>query len=559
MQAPSTDTEQLRLARERIAALEQELAALRSQTPTPTPTPITPTPTTPTTTRTSTILHRPTPLLKPRPVIMTRRAAAAAAAAKAAVSAVVADLTRNIPKTPITVQPRQLESSALSESRKSASATPVPILSPSSSEVSGHESELSSSALAVMEHHSSPCPETPCPETTQPSANSCKSSPRMDSRKDLPSIEPAPVVLQASAPIIEAVTPELPRPTSPSEKSSSQDDRHFLSTSLPTDSKSSSPKPQAPAPASAPSSEKSKTETAPSQKRRPPPLPVVKTASTKKERHNIIAKCTEPRPGQTRYWTEEEHEHFLEAVAEYGEKAYVAISNYVETRTPKQVRTHAQKFQMKMARLAKQSIEAGEPIQMPAGMNPVVQVPTVDGKSTLVPLPSDGHNTEVLVKLGNEIPGHVPVIVAQPPSKGDTKKRTTKKSTSGDKKEKKEKPVDALVKISSTVSDEMSDESVSAQTDPYMDYIGGASDSKVEMDLEHTFAAKLCQTLKSAGSDIDSGEGEFLMSDGASNDSRSVDKDDEDLEDLDKLEDGDFSLAAFSNPTDNWLLPDVPV
>lgn len=75
--------------------------------------------------------------------------------------------------------------------------------------------------------------------------------------------------------------------------------------------------------------------------------------ATKKERTQLVAKCTEPRPGQTRYWTEEEHDRFLEAVARHGEKAYVAISNYVETRTPKQVRTHAQKFQMKMARLAK--------------------------------------------------------------------------------------------------------------------------------------------------------------------------------------------------------------
>jgi SHAQKYF class myb-like DNA-binding protein len=81
------------------------------------------------------------------------------------------------------------------------------------------------------------------------------------------------------------------------------------------------------------------------------PLKVMK--SIKKDRVVLVAKCTEPRPGQTRYWTEEEHERFLEAVSRHGEKAYVAISNYVETRTPKQVRTHAQKFQMKMARLAR--------------------------------------------------------------------------------------------------------------------------------------------------------------------------------------------------------------
>lgn len=544
MPSPPSDAEQLRLARQRIAALEQELATLRSQTPTPTPT-----------TPASTTMPTPSPQpLKPRPIIMTRRASAAAAAAAAAVSAVAADLTTNIntPKISLPVKPRQPHSSALSQSRTSPSPDPIP--SPTTSEVSVDPSDFGSatSAVDIIEHHLSTSSDT------HPSIDNSKSaSPRSDSRNDLPFIEPAPVSLQATEPIIEAVTPELPEPTPTKEKTVSDRDRRFLSASLPTDSKSESQTPQVPNPLQG--TDNSKTDKAPPQKRRPPPLPVVKTASTKKERHNIVAKCTEPRPGQTRYWTDEEHERFLEAVAEYGEKAYVAISNYVETRTPKQVRTHAQKFQMKMARLAKQSIEAGEPIQMPAGMNPVVQVPTADGKCTLVPLPSEGPSPEVLAKLGTGVPGHVPVIVAQPPFRADPTKQSSKKSTEGEAKEKKEKPADVLVKMSSTVTEEMSDESASAQTDPYMDYIGAASDSKVEMDLEHSFAAKLCQTLNEPGNDGDSGEGEFLMSDGASNDSRGVDKDDDDLEDFDKLEDGDFPLAAFSNATDTWLLPDVPV
>jgi SHAQKYF class myb-like DNA-binding protein len=79
----------------------------------------------------------------------------------------------------------------------------------------------------------------------------------------------------------------------------------------------------------------------------------VGSKSLKKERVTVLAKCTEPKAGQTRYWTQAEHDRFLEAVAVHGEKAYVAISNYVETRTPKQVRTHAQKFTMKVARLAR--------------------------------------------------------------------------------------------------------------------------------------------------------------------------------------------------------------
>lgn len=48
-----------------------------------------------------------------------------------------------------------------------------------------------------------------------------------------------------------------------------------------------------------------------------------------------------------------EHNHFLYAVKLFGAKNYVAISQFVGTRTPKQVRTHAQKYQMKLQREAK--------------------------------------------------------------------------------------------------------------------------------------------------------------------------------------------------------------
>lgn len=53
---------------------------------------------------------------------------------------------------------------------------------------------------------------------------------------------------------------------------------------------------------------------------------------------------------QTRYWTELEHNLFLAAVRLYGAKAYVAISAYVGSRTPKQVRSHSQKYQLRQAR-----------------------------------------------------------------------------------------------------------------------------------------------------------------------------------------------------------------
>lgn len=362
--------------------------------------------------------------------------------------------------------------------------------------------------------------------------------------------------------LFETLTPDLGRPVPPAAvKPVSRESRHFLSAPLPV------VRPKLKEADNTPKLQEAKR--AGGARRRPPPLPVVKTASTKKERHNIIATCTEPKPGQTRYWTEEEHDRFLEAVAEYGEKAYVAISNYVETRTPKQVRTHAQKFQMKMARLARQSIDAGEPVQIPAGMSPVVQMHT-DGKATLVQLHVSGQSTDLCANMANGLPGHVPVVTVPPSRAMQPKKRNTAKANSAKNSKslpkvetrpgkvtqvtEKTKPVDALAKVSST----MTEESSSALTDPYIDYISGASDSKVDMELEHTFAAKLCQTLQGTATDNErvTKEGEFLMSDGASNDSGSSGDDDDDLADLENLEDGDLSLAPFTNASECWLLPD---
>mmetsp|Transcript_30103 Transcript_30103/g.80825 ORF Transcript_30103/g.80825 Transcript_30103/m.80825 type:complete len:364 (+) Transcript_30103:95-1186(+) len=51
---------------------------------------------------------------------------------------------------------------------------------------------------------------------------------------------------------------------------------------------------------------------------------------------------------QPRYWTSEEHRLFLEALEKYGPKNVKAISTYVRTRTPTQVRTHAQKYFLRM-------------------------------------------------------------------------------------------------------------------------------------------------------------------------------------------------------------------
>lgn len=58
-------------------------------------------------------------------------------------------------------------------------------------------------------------------------------------------------------------------------------------------------------------------------------------------------------PGQSRYWTPDEHKLFLEALREYGHKDLRSISAYVGTRNMTQVRTHSQKYFMRLMREAK--------------------------------------------------------------------------------------------------------------------------------------------------------------------------------------------------------------
>lgn len=336
----------------------------------------------------------------------------------------------------------------------------------------------------------------------------------------------------------------------------------------------------------------------PSTAKRRAHVPTSKTASTKKDRPTLIAKCVEPRPGQTRYWTAEEHERFLEAIAQYGEKAYVAISNYVETRTPKQVRTHAQKFQMKMARLARQSLEAGQPIQMPRGMCPVIEVP-VGSKSTIVPIspeqsaklsarastapldsktimsalsniPIVGKKRCASSKLGGTENGEEQSME----SARKMQKRCGSKSDGEDVaiEVKEEETVGSEVGGNSMVAEDSNlmgvseggnfvdeDSPVSKITEGGAEYdleCSGVCDSD-EMDLESKLAAKLGETLvEVTGANVDVSNGDFLVSERSTNGScSSVDEDD--LEDLDHLEDGDLSLVPFSNASENWLLPDI--
>ena len=58
---------------------------------------------------------------------------------------------------------------------------------------------------------------------------------------------------------------------------------------------------------------------------------------------------------QSRYWTQQEHQRFLEAIQKFGRKDVKAIASYVGSRNPTQVRTHAQKYYAKMERETRKS------------------------------------------------------------------------------------------------------------------------------------------------------------------------------------------------------------
>uniref|UniRef100_A0A7S2ZC08 HTH myb-type domain-containing protein n=1 Tax=Rhodosorus marinus TaxID=101924 RepID=A0A7S2ZC08_9RHOD len=65
---------------------------------------------------------------------------------------------------------------------------------------------------------------------------------------------------------------------------------------------------------------------------------------------NGVASGKNAAKAQSRYWTRDEHERFLSAVELYGSRDVRSIADYVGTRNPTQVRTHAQKYFMKVAK-----------------------------------------------------------------------------------------------------------------------------------------------------------------------------------------------------------------
>lgn len=69
----------------------------------------------------------------------------------------------------------------------------------------------------------------------------------------------------------------------------------------------------------------------------------------------------EKKKPQSRYWTPEEHQRFLEALNKFGHKDVKAISMHVSTRNATQVRTHAQKYFLRLERERRKKVDDGTP------------------------------------------------------------------------------------------------------------------------------------------------------------------------------------------------------
>lgn len=67
----------------------------------------------------------------------------------------------------------------------------------------------------------------------------------------------------------------------------------------------------------------------------------------------------EKKKPQSRYWTPEEHQRFLEALQKYGHKDVKSISMHVSTRNATQVRTHAQKYFLRLERERRKKEDVG--------------------------------------------------------------------------------------------------------------------------------------------------------------------------------------------------------
>lgn len=76
------------------------------------------------------------------------------------------------------------------------------------------------------------------------------------------------------------------------------------------------------------------------------------TAEIESLKQTIVAQKAFPpaKPMNVSFWNEEEHKRFLEGIERFGVKNFKKIAEHVGTRTRLQIRSHAQKYFMKLKR-----------------------------------------------------------------------------------------------------------------------------------------------------------------------------------------------------------------
>lgn len=142
------------------------------------------------------------------------------------------------------------------------------------------------------------------------------------------------------------------------------------------------------------------TEHPPAPHLRPPaPPPASASASTT----NPPAPQEETKKASSRYWTAEEHARFLEGLQLFGQKDIKAISRHVGTRSATQVRTHAQKYYLRIERErakaeldgnGRPSVPGSSPASSSEVLRPTTSAFSGPGQSAAKPAPNaDGSDT----------------------------------------------------------------------------------------------------------------------------------------------------------------------
>eukprot|EP00163_Fabomonas_tropica_P016378 TRINITY_DN293_c0_g1_i1.p1 TRINITY_DN293_c0_g1~~TRINITY_DN293_c0_g1_i1.p1 ORF type:complete len:505 (-),score=126.91 TRINITY_DN293_c0_g1_i1:519-2033(-) len=94
---------------------------------------------------------------------------------------------------------------------------------------------------------------------------------------------------------------------------------------------------------------------------------ITKLKEKVEEFKNANKKEEEKKP-QSRYWTPEEHDRFLDGLEKFGAKDVKSISAYVGSRNATQVRTHAQKYYLRLMRETEREKALKEGGVAPAGV-----------------------------------------------------------------------------------------------------------------------------------------------------------------------------------------------